>query len=211
MGFAIPLRQLFYGPVVWRGMVYTVLMVLGKCATSVWLFAFPVLHKFISKFTSRIPQSKRSTQGDNIPMHSPPRPTHPHTQTATPSEMTSKSIIPDGLNTSHSHPPVIQKNTILTMRDYDNPLAIKISHKYMYTAFLLSFAMTIRGEIGFLIAAVGQSIDILSPEDVYLVVIWAVIMCTLLGSIGVGIVVIFIKKTAIRWDVGPSQILGDWG
>jgi len=200
MGFAIPLGSLFHGPVVWRGMVYTVLMVLGKCATSVWLFAFPVLNKFINTFTSRIPQFKRRTQGDYISTQIPPKPIHPLTQIVTDSEMTSKPTISDGLDINHHHPP-----------SHDNSHATKTSQKYMYAAFLLSFAMTTRGEIGFLIAGVGQSIDILAPEDVYLVVIWAVILCTLLGSIGVGIVVFFIKKAAIRLEVGPSEILGMWG
>ena len=209
MGFAIPLGQLFHGPVVWRGMVYTVLMVLGKCATSVWLFAFPVLNKFISKVKTKIPQSNRNAQADKVPTQSPPRSAHPPSQIFPDSEMTSKSIISDDFDTSHN-PPIIHRNTILAM-NYDNPHTAKTSQKYIYAVLLLSFAMTTRGEIGFLIAAVGQSIDILAPEDVYLVVIWAVILCTLLGSIGVGIVVFFIKKAAVRLRVGPSEILGVWG
>jgi hypothetical protein len=208
MGFAIPLGQLFHGPVVWRGMVYTVLMALGKCATSVWLFAFPVLNKFINKVRTKMPQSNRNGQADNVPTQISPRSVHPPSQVFPDSEMASKSIISDDLDTSN--PPIIQRNTILAM-NYDNPDTGKTSQKYIYAVLLLSFAMTTRGEIGFLIAAVGQSIDILAPEEVYLVVIWAVILCTLLGSIGVGIVVFFIKKAAARLRVGPSEILGIWG
>lgn len=208
MGFAIPLGQLFHGPVVWRGMVYTVLMALGKCATSVWLFAFPVLTKFINKVRTKIPQSNRNGQADNVPKQISPSSVHPPSQVFPDSEMASKSIISDDLDTSN--PPIIQRNTILAM-NYDNPDTVKTSQKYIYAVLLLSFAMTTRGEIGFLIAAVGQSIDILAPEEVYLVVIWAVILCTLLGSIGVGIVVFFIKKAAARLGVGPSEILGVWG
>jgi hypothetical protein len=77
-------------------MIYTVLMVFGKCATSVWLFAFPILSKFIRKFRSRITQPKRRAQGDNIPMQNPPTPIPP-IQTVTDSEMTPDFIISDGL------------------------------------------------------------------------------------------------------------------
>jgi hypothetical protein len=167
MGFAIPLGRLFHGPVVWRGMVYTVLMVLGKCATSVWLFAYPVL-----KIT-------QSAQADNDLAQSPPN--RAHSSKANPSD------------------------------PRDKPHTVITSQKNIYAALLLSFAMTTRGEIGFLIAAVGQYIDILAPEDVYFVVIWAVILCTLLGSIGVGIVVFYIKKASNRLRVGLEEVLGVWG
>jgi hypothetical protein len=207
MGFAIPLNKLFHGPVIWRGIVYTVLMVLGKCATSVWLFATPGLFTFIGKFTGRKRQSKGKAEGDNISMRSPSGLTHPPAQID--SQMASKSEISDGLD--HSHPPHIQGNVITVTTDYDSPYAIRSSRKHIYAALLLSFAMTTRGEIGFLIAAVGQSINVLAPEDAYLVVIWAVILCTLLGSIGVGIVVFYINKAATRLRVAPSQILGEWG
>ena len=65
--------------------------------------------------------------------------------------------------------------------------------------------MTTRGEIGFLIAAVAQSAGVISPEEVYLVVIWGILLCTLMGPIGVGIVVRRIK------NVGREEGLKDWG
>lgn len=75
----------------------------------------------------------------------------------------------------------------------------------MLPALLLGFAMTTRGEIGFLIAAVAQSAGVISPEEVYLVIIWGILLCTLMGPIGMGIVVKSIKR--VGWEEG----LGDWG
>lgn len=213
MGFAIPLQQLFHGSVVWRGMVYTVLMVLGKCATGVWLYALPALNKLISKFRKPSSQSNGKTQSEKTAMQNPAKPIHPSTQLYPASEATSNPLTSaDAAIQSISR--LDQRDTISTLLTdkevQDGILAtIATPQRTLYAALLLSFAMTIRGEIGFLIAAVGQSIDILAPEDVYLVVIWAVIMCTLLGSIGVGIMVNIIKKASAR-EEGATRLLGIW-
>jgi hypothetical protein len=65
--------------------------------------------------------------------------------------------------------------------------------------------MTTRGEIGFLIAAVAESAGIISPDEVYLVIIWGILLCTLLGPIGVGFIVRRIKR------LGRENVLGGWG
>lgn len=74
-----------------------------------------------------------------------------------------------------------------------------------YPALLLGMAMTTRGEIGFLIAAVAQTAGVISPEEVYLVINWGIVLCTLIGPIGVGIIARRIKK------VGKEEVLGGWG
>jgi Kef-type K+ transport system membrane component KefB len=70
-------------------------------------------------------------------------------------------------------------------------------------ALLVGFAMISRGEIGFLIASLSQSSGTLtlrqqngsgsgtisSGEEIFLVIVWAVVICTIAGPIGVGIVV----------------------
>ena len=80
-------------------------------------------------------------------------------------------------------------------------------------ALLVGFAMVARGEIGFLIAALSQSSgtltyrlpngldDASSNEDLFLVVNWAVVLCTITGPLGVGLVVRRLKQqnTQITW------------
>lgn len=71
-------------------------------------------------------------------------------------------------------------------------------------AFLVGLAMIARGEIGFLIASLSQSSGTLtlrlngntepSGEDIFLVIVWAVAICTILGPIGVGIIVRQLKE-----------------
>ncbi len=68
-------------------------------------------------------------------------------------------------------------------------------------ALLVAFAMVARGEIGFLIASLSQSSGTLtlrwkessekiaSGEEIFLVIIWAVVICTIVGPLGVGIIV----------------------
>ncbi len=70
-------------------------------------------------------------------------------------------------------------------------------------AAIISLAMIARGEMGLLIASLSFSAGTLnvqsaaspryekiaSNEELFLVIIWAVVLCTLLGPIGVGIVV----------------------
>ena len=217
MGFAIPLQQLFHGSVVWRGMVYTVLMVFGKCATSVWLFLFPPISNYFNKFIRIKPnaQSERPTQNEKTAMSDPVKPIHAFTQMSTTSEATSNLLI-SADSTIQRGPRLDQRNTVSTPQMTDKEIQVHIPEtitgyqRTRYAAFLLSFAMTVRGEIGFLIAAVGQGIDILAPEEVYLVVIWAVVMCTLLGSIGVGIIVYMIKRKTTN-EERATQLLGIWG
>lgn len=60
-------------------------------------------------------------------------------------------------------------------------------------ALLVAFAMVARGEIGFLIASLSQSSGTLtlkatgqtpesSGEAVFLVIVWAVVLCTIIGK-----------------------------
>lgn len=68
-------------------------------------------------------------------------------------------------------------------------------------AMLVAFAMVARGEIGFLIASLSQSSGTLglrdssgasaasSGQEIFLVIVWAVVICTLVGPITVGIIV----------------------
>ena len=69
------------------------------------------------------------------------------------------------------------------------------------TALLVGLAMVARGEIGFLIASLSQSSGTLtfqrrndlgiasSGEEIFLVIVWAVVICTIVGPLGVGIIV----------------------
>lgn len=198
MGFAIPVKALFSGDVVWRGLVYTVLMMLGKLATGIWLFLLPLLsqlskkrggtrHLLLSKsFTfSTAPTSESTTDAPRI--------------------QTSRT---EATDMSPSQPSEPEKAPI--SRDRESQIlrqAEKESDGLKYAVLLLSCAMTTRGEIGFLVSAIGQSVGVLVPEEVYLVVIWAIVLCTLLGPIGTGFIV---RKIRTANEMGAVNVLGAW-
>jgi hypothetical protein len=80
-------------------------------------------------------------------------------------------------------------------------------------ALLVGFAMVSRGEIGFLIASLSQSSGTLiyrlpnesgstsSGEEIFLVITWAVALCTVAGPLGVGLIVRRLKQqnTESNW------------
>ena len=101
---------------------------------------------------------------------------------------------------SSSHHPLPQTTSSSTNK----------SHKNFYPALLLGLAMTTRGEIGFLIAAVGQTAGLLVPQEVYLVVVWGILLCTIIGPICVRIILGRIEKAAIVGG-GRKEVLGGWG
>lgn len=83
----------------------------------------------------------------------------------------------------------------------DNPEAQTLPDTPHVIAMLVGLAMISRGEIGFLIASLSQSSGTLtleamggtgtqsSGEEIFLVIVWAVVICTIVGPIGVGILI----------------------
>jgi Kef-type K+ transport system membrane component KefB len=145
---------MFQGSIVWKGIVYSILMTLGKGLVSIVIY----FDYFIKWFITRKP--------------SPPRRTASTTTRADPQ--------PTQQTTSKRPPHAI--------------------------ALLVGFAMISRGEIGFLIASLSQSSGTLtlrqrngvgsssSGEEIFLVIVWAVVICTIAGPIGVGIIVRKLRK-----------------
>lgn len=81
--------------------------------------------------------------------------------------------------------------------------------------------MVARGEIGFLVASLAESDGIFAEfgdntnqgsSEMYLVVIWAITLCTIVGPICVGTVVRRVKALqAQRVHSGMEDPLGVWG
>lgn len=72
-------------------------------------------------------------------------------------------------------------------------------------ALLVGFAMIARGEIGFLIASLSQSSGTLTfknsssegSESIFLVIVWAVVICTILGPVAVGVMVRMKQRSSL--------------
>lgn len=91
----------------------------------------------------------------------------------------------------------------------------------LYPACILAFGMVARGEIGFLIAALAESKGILGrgasqgPSELFLVVTWAISLCTIVGPICIGLLVSRVKQLELqkgkRKDQDSHNVLGAWG
>ena len=99
--------------------------------------------------------------------------------------------------------------------------------KSLYPASILGSAMVARGEIGFLVSAIAQSNGIFSSvgpdsssaegvQDLFLIVTWAIVLCTVIGPVAVGLIVRRVRRLqSQRKDSversGQADPLGIWG
>lgn len=165
IGFSIPITDMFAGSIVWKGIVYSVLMILAKGMVSTVLYFEYFMKKWKTKnAVVRWWRRKKPSQPDSVQM------------TANP--------LPRG-NSNSDHSPNAELST-------GPPHSM---------ALLVGLAMIARGEIGFLIASLSQSSGTLtlrrkdslttesSGEEIFLIIVWAVVVCTVVGPLGVGIIV----------------------
>jgi len=151
IGYAIPFLLLWRPTILWRGVLYAVVMCIGKLAVGLPIMLWSVL-TVGSVRHSPTERDARSSGPSPSPQHS---------------------------SRPHSFRDRVQSS--------------------MYPAAFIGIAMVSRGEIGLLIAqvarngsATGGSADgangLLSEEG-FLVCIWAILLCTLVGPICVGMIV----------------------
>jgi Kef-type K+ transport system membrane component KefB len=228
IGFAIPITKMFTGRVIWRGLVYTILMVFAKVICGLWLVRFASMPraKSISKSLSSLslsalgsakkwfkvpgaasekpPQAKTTTaqraqdtmarQSSN-PLHQSP--TTGPSQDATSGDLSTRDSIPTANTT--------RKRTALPRP------------KSLYPAAILGSAMVSRGEIGFLISSVAEANGVFGAggnTEEFLVITWAILLCTLIGPITVGLLVKRVRRLqqAERQKAnGQDDPLGIWG
>ncbi|EXJ78854.1 hypothetical protein A1O1_09256 [Capronia coronata CBS 617.96] len=164
IGFSIPITRMFQGSIVWRGLVYSVLMAIGKLFCGAWLIRFV-------KASATAPNTGNEQERKKSSSKPLPRP------------------------------------------------------KSLYPASLLGCAMVARGEIGFLISALAASNGIFSTSgtssaanlesDIYLIVTWAILLCTIVGPLALGILARRVKRLqAERMKSGSAEgedPLGIWG
>ncbi|RMZ73184.1 sodium hydrogen exchanger family [Pyrenophora seminiperda CCB06] len=186
IGFSIPITRMFRGAIIWRGVVYTILMAVGKLACGLWLLRLPAL-------------SGKGRLGKLLPKVQLPS-------------------VPHLWGKSHHARPTAQAGATPTQ---PSPNAQKPFS--LHPPLILALAMCARGEIGFLISGVAESRGVFSadgkaadePTDMFLVVTWAIVLCTIMGPLGVGLAVRRVKKLQLRKDKqedgAERDVLGVWG
>jgi Kef-type K+ transport system membrane component KefB len=86
----------------------------------------------------------------------------------------------------------------------------------LYPSAILGLAMVARGEVGFLIASVAQAEGVFDgAPQLYLIVMWAAMVCTIAGPLCVGSLVRRVKvlerKRSEAGSGGGEGVLGAWG
>lgn len=193
IGLSIPITRMFSGYIVWRGIIYSILMTVGKLVCGLWLVRLPVLpaggglQKHLTKL--KLPKVPHFWGKSDV--------TAKDLKNAGPGEAPAEATTPGAAS---------------------KPLSL-------YPPLILALAMTARGEIGFLISAVSESKGVFYPppageslgheSDIFLVVTWAIVLCTIIGPLGVGLCVRRVKTLEERKkrDHGGrgKDVLGVWG
>lgn len=210
IGFSIPITRMFRGAIVWRGMVYTVLMVVGKLVCGLWLIRFSA-----APMKSTISQLLKGLKLPSTPhLWGKLRPESTLDQaTATGTAEPCTAEAPDAPSAPSVQATHGQRRSSLNPA---KPVSI-------HPPLILALAMCARGEIGFLISGVAESNGIFSPSgitssepsDMFLVVSWAIVLCTIIGPLGVGLLVRRVKKLEVqknkRQEGTGRDVLGVWG
>jgi Kef-type K+ transport system membrane component KefB len=200
IGFSIPMTRMFSGEIVWKGIVYAILMTFGKLVCGLWLVRI-----------SLVPV-KDGLRGvlSKLKLLSTP---HFWGKKSTP-ESTTRTSQSEG--TTEPQAPV----TRVAPTPNDNPSPPPPLS--LHPPLILALAMTARGEIGFLISAVAESGGVFRSDtdgsresDIFLVVTWAIVLCTIIGPLGVGFCVRRVRALEERkereQEGAGRDVLGVWG
>lgn len=203
---------MFSGPIVWKGVVYTLLMILGKLICGLWLLSFASPLRSLQRLVRTLSRS-----GHEVSIVTPgaqctqdvPRPSNE--QAASGAQPTDPSHnTPERAAMAETQPTDSPTNN--ASPDPEMPIST-------YPACILGCAMVARGEIGFLISALAESTGIFSgqagaperPSELFLIVTWAITLCTIIGPLCVGLLVNRVKRLERKSREGKHNVLGAWG
>ena len=212
---------MFSGEIVWKGVIYTILMIFGKICCGAWLarasFDSLVLKKAKDVLTKLPKPTMDHFWGRNSEKQ--PQPEQGSQGTPASTEVNAASAASQG----HSSPQDMEssENESATAREpHATPAGIK--PRSVYPASILGCAMTARGEIGLFISSLAESNGIFasdsdkgSSSDMFLVVTWAIVHSTILEPIAVGLVVNRVRKLQHGVEKEGRVVRGDvldvWG
>ena len=188
IGFSIPVTELFVGAIVWRGFIYAALMVLGKIICGICLVRFDLPRFVVSTKLTGMPAIWKRAVACWRPDEPEPKP--------------------------KPRPKSGRKSTTETK--------VPRKPRSLYPAAILGSAMVARGEIGFLISAVAESKGVFGKDngksggasELFLIVTWAILLCTVLGPVTVGLLVRRLKHLQAgkgRRGTAQPDPLGVWG
>lgn len=188
---------MFGGSVVWRGIVYTILMTIGKLTCGLWLLRIP------NPFT-RLQSAARLIKNTITRKNQPLAPRRQAREGAAAASAASSRT------------------------SLGKPLSV-------YPGLILGSAMVSRGEIGYLISSIAEGGGVFGrhdstverrasaadpaeqqPSEIFLIVTWAITLCTVVGPVSMGLLVRRVRrlenKAGASNNAGSrSNVLGSWG
>ena len=220
VGFSIPITRMFTAQIVWKGIIYTILMMLGKVVCGLWLIRVPGLGLRLSQFFSKLltrassapPSTSNPSEVCRVPTPGPSSNNNVHARSEPAKDCQQCRLETEEEGPTRAATTTTEEGSPNATRNPPNPLSL-------YPASILGLAMVPRGEIGFLISAVAQSGGIFDSEtrttesDIFLIVTWAIVLCTVVGPLCVGILVRRVRRlTAEKGELASQRnVLGVWG
>ncbi|WAO94917.1 Na-H-Exchanger domain-containing protein [Fusarium falciforme] len=214
IGFSVPITRLFSGPIAWRGIIYTILMTISKLACGIWLVSFANPLRPFQKIAQRLAVMCKQNPKPLVPGAQCADPDLARQDRATTSDPTEeREAVPLGALGDTSARPVSPE-----LRNSTPKPEKAVS---LYPACIVGLGMVARGEIGFLIAALAESKGVFGrppngqPSELFLIVTWAISLCTVIGPICVGLLVNRVKQLEAgslkKRGEGKRNVLGAWG
>ncbi|TIA50472.1 Sodium/hydrogen exchanger [Aureobasidium pullulans] len=183
IGFSIPITQMFRGAIVWRGIVYTILMILGKLACGL------VLVRFTSTPTKvQLPEGQQTTN------------TTPSTDAST-------------NQTNPQQPPSANsKRKRQSPRKLPKPQSLYPSlmlGSAMVARGEIGFLISSLAESNSVFGTTQEG----ENSDIFLVATWAILLCTIIGPVSIGTMVNRVRRLqkARVSDTAKPDPLGGWG
>ncbi|KAI9894389.1 MAG: hypothetical protein M1814_003145 [Vezdaea aestivalis] len=241
IGFSIPISRMFSGSVIWRGLVYSLLMAFSKliCGLTLVQPLFTLLLRS-STLNSNVETNNNNghasskcplgtyPKADPAPISRPKDDSNPDSsELFQPENVPTRTPSPDpnriarATNTIKSIPKDVASD--LKPTPHPPPSTIKPKQaKSLYPSLLLGSAMIARGEIGFLISAVAQASGVFNSragrpdsDELFLIITWAIMLCTIGGPLAVGLLVRRVRRVQTRAREGDEGCaedpLGGWG
>ncbi|KAK6353964.1 hypothetical protein TWF730_008384 [Orbilia blumenaviensis] len=257
IGFSIPIKSLFRREIIWRGIVYSILMFAAKLVTGIWILLVDLPFKTSKLLSFRT--KKGGKEGPDEPNHTKesrqqnettpknqkdrsPSPQDAQTTSTTPNEPSDEWEDITHLPSSGGPPAPDEGNEGERPKEgipsSDAPSDVNAQPEIpspptsIYPSLILGLAMVSRGEIAFLIASIASANGIFqnptatrdlenratradeeAEGDIFLIVIWAAMLCTILGPLGVGLLVRRVKRLeGLRKGAGNhgQGVLGEW-
>jgi hypothetical protein len=190
-------------------------MIIAKLACGLWLVSFTNPYRAVSQLVQRFSPKLGSSSKTLVPG------TQCADITSTPCSHEDSTVRRAQECNDIPLEPTEGTNTAQTSPQVRNSMPKPEKSISLYPACIVGVGMVARGEIGYLISALAESKGIFGrsadgqPSELFLIITWAITLCTIIGPISVGLIVNRVRQLEsgsrkVR-DGSKRNVLGAWG